>query len=90
MYERASASITPHDGVGGCTPNPRKLKVASVRIAVETESEVRMISGAATFGNRWRRMIRQEETPTTRAASTYCSRITASAGPRAIRAKRGE
>src|SRR5690606_30766042 len=46
MNSRASASIVPHSGVGGCAPMPRKPRAAASRIALENESVACTISGA--------------------------------------------
>ena len=38
MNSRASASIVPHSGVGGCAPMPRKPSAAASRMALENDS----------------------------------------------------
>ena len=35
MKSRASASMVPHSGVGGCAPRPRKPSAAASRMALE-------------------------------------------------------
>src|SRR5690606_8787415 len=46
MNSRASASIVPHSGVGGCAPSPRKPSAAASRMAVENDSVACTVSGA--------------------------------------------
>ena len=45
-----SAISVPSDTSGGCTPNPRKLKPVSARIANPTLSVASMMRIEATFG----------------------------------------
>src|SRR5690606_4334081 len=51
MNSRASASMVPHSGVGGCAPMPRKPSAAASRIALEKESVACTISGAMQLGS---------------------------------------
>ena len=50
MNSRASASMVPHSGVGGCAPMPRKPSAAASRMALEKDSVACTISGARQFG----------------------------------------
>src|SRR5205814_1016380 len=63
--------IVPSDGEVGGTPTPRKDSVASVMIAVATWMVASTSTGPITLGSTWRRMMRNDETPMTRAACTY-------------------
>ena len=51
-YCWAAFNIDPHDGVGGCVPSPRKLRVASVMIAPATFSDPWTTIGARLLGSR--------------------------------------
>ena len=48
-------SISPHDGVGGCVPTPRKDSVASMRMALPSQIEAMTRIGAVTLGRMWLR-----------------------------------
>ena len=51
MYERPEPlSISPQEGYGGGTPNPKKLSVASTRITAPKALVATMMIGAMTFG----------------------------------------
>ena len=50
MNSRASASMVPHSGVGGCAPMPRKPSAAASRMAFEKLSVACTISGPRQFG----------------------------------------
>ncbi len=67
---RASASIVPHSGSGGCAPRPRKPSAAASRIAVEMPSVACTISGATQFGNTSLNINRIRPAPATLAAVT--------------------
>ena len=67
---RASASIVPHSGDGGCAPRPRKPSAAASRMAVETPSEACTISGAAQLGSTSLNIRRSVPAPLMRAAVT--------------------
>ena len=72
MYLRPSQlSIPPQVGSGGGTPNPRKLIIASVRIAFPTFRLKMTISGAIIFGKICRLSVFEVGEPIARAASTY-------------------
>src|SRR5581483_2915193 len=70
-YPSASASMRPHEVVGGCTPNPRNDSVDSVMMAAAMASVAFTRMGPMVFGIRWRVMMRLCEAPDARAASTY-------------------
>ena len=67
MNSRASASMVPHSGVGGCAPMPRKPSAAASRIAVEKASVACTISGARQFGRMVMNIRRRWPAPATRA-----------------------
>ena len=72
---RPTATISPHSGVGGCAPSPRKLRPAPTEMACPNSSVDSTSSGTAVFGSTCRSMIRTSGTPISRAASMYaCSR----------------
>ena len=83
--DASELSITPHDGNGGGIPYPRKLIVASARIAVPMPMLANTITTGSTFGTTWRKTMRVFDAPSVRAASTYWFAATRS--PR--RARRG-
>src|SRR6266540_468687 len=86
MYERPEPlSISHHEGYGGGTPKPRKLKAASVRITVPRLMVAMMMIGAMMFGRMYRRMMRRWWAPTARAASTNCCSLAAMAALRMMR-----
>ena len=51
---RASLTISPSDGSGGCVPRPRKLSADSVRIAHDRARATCTTIGAVTLGSTWR------------------------------------
>ena len=53
-WTRLQLSMTPHDGNGGGMPYPRKLIVASARIAVPMPMLASTITTGSTFGMTWR------------------------------------
>ena len=65
MNSRASASMVPHSGVGGCAPRPRKPRAAASRMAVEMPSVACTISGAAQFGSTSLNISRKLPAPAT-------------------------
>src|SRR5262249_3551052 len=67
---RASASIVPHSGNGGCAPSPRNPSDAASRMAVDTPSVAWTISGAVQFGSTSLNIRRSVPAPETRAAVT--------------------
>jgi hypothetical protein len=78
-------SISPHEGVGGCVPTPRKLSVASMRIALPNQMDAMMRIGAVTLGRMWLRMMRGCRQPMAWAASTYRFCLAAITAPRTMR-----
>ena len=75
--------MNPHEMTLG-SPNPRKLMLASVRIAHPTASEPYRKDNGSTLGAMCTNIVRTWLAPSTRAASTYdrvrsdrtCARIT--------------
>ena len=79
-------SMAPHDGVGGGTPNPRKLRADSARIATPSPKVTTTMIGAAILGRMWRAMICQSWHPMARATSMYWFSRMARTALRMIRA----
>ena len=73
IHLRLSLSIAPHSAVGGCTPAPRKLRLAPVRMATGKSRLVYTLVGPSTLGRMWRRRIVPSVAPSPRAASTNAS-----------------
>jgi len=71
LMDWALFNISPQLGVGGRTPRPRKLKLASAKIADATPKLAETITGATTFGNKCLSIITLAGTPMLRAAVTY-------------------
>ena len=65
MWLRPSATIWPHDGVGGGMPAPRKLSEASTMITKPMCSVSRTMNVVMTFGTMWTSMILKLEQPCT-------------------------
>ena len=63
MKFRPSAIITPHSGVGGCTPRPKKPSDAPARMSRTKSLMPKTSAGAITFGRRWRNMIADVAVP---------------------------
>jgi hypothetical protein len=80
----------PQVGMGGFTPNPRKLKAASIRMAVAIQRLPMTMIGPEMLGITWKKRIPASLLPISRAASTYFSCLTESVAPRAIRMNRGK
>ena len=70
MWLRPSATIWPHDGVGGGMPAPRKLSEASTMMTKPMCSVSRTMNVFMTFGTMWTSMILKLEQPCTRASDT--------------------
>src|SRR5262249_20946651 len=86
MYGRPEPdSIAPHDGYGGGTPKPRNESADSARMTAPRPIVARMMIVAATFGSKWRTMMRACPQPMARAASTNWLCITLSVAPRITR-----
>ena len=58
MNDRPSASIPPHDGVGGWAPNPRNESAASSKMMPPTPRLAITMTGLKTLGMMWRKMMR--------------------------------
>ena len=67
---RPSERITPHSGVGGCGPRPRKLSPAPETIAVPTPMVASTTSGPSVLGITWRSTLATGCTPRLVAAPT--------------------
>jgi hypothetical protein len=89
MKLRASESIEPHDGAGGCTPSPRNESAASTMIAVERLNVACTMIGAVTFGRISRTITRRSRAPSARAAWTNSRCVRESTLPRTTREKIG-
>ena len=75
IYGLPLDSMVPQEESGGCMPNPRKLRVASVNMIRGTSRAATVISGVIRFGSTWRISIRPSFAPMALAASTKgCSR----------------
>src|ERR1700732_5605170 len=70
MVEAPSEMRTPHELIGGGTPNPRKLSTASSNITLGTVSVAYITITVITFGIRCRNMMRASLRPSEIAAST--------------------
>jgi hypothetical protein len=67
---RLSASIRPSEGVGDWVPRPRNDRLASTKMAVESDRLVCTRIIPDRFGSRWRSMIVVSVEPQVRAAAT--------------------
>src|SRR5690606_15235277 len=76
----------PSDGSVGGMPTPRKLSVASIRIASPKFSVAATSTGVSVFGRMWRRMMRVGVTRISRAAWTYSLPRSTMARARTVRA----
>src|SRR2546423_2577859 len=83
---KPSAAIAPHDGVGGWTPRPRKLRNASNRIACGMPNVAWTMIGPRAFGRMCRERILLGRVPLDRAASTNSRSRSDIACPRTSRA----
>ena len=52
ITSRASPSIMPHSGVGGCTPSPRKDRAETISITAPVSSVARTLISPAAQGSR--------------------------------------
>src|SRR5690554_1278077 len=82
---RPSATMLPHVGVGAETPSPRNERPASRTIVFPMPSVAATITGASTFGIRWRSRMRRDEKPSARAAWTNSRSRRLSTSPRTMR-----
>jgi len=62
--------MLPQDGVGGCTPRPRKLRDDSMSIAPPTPSTAETKTGAIALGRMCLKIIRVSRAPTALEAIT--------------------
>ncbi|MCY1528553.1 hypothetical protein D9M68_636600 [compost metagenome] len=69
MSARASLSIAPHSGVGGCAPMPRNERLAAVMIEVPTRIEKYTTIDEIVPGRMCRTMMVQSDAPMLRSAS---------------------
>ncbi|MNE41595.1 hypothetical protein D3C80_1356750 [compost metagenome] len=69
MSARASLSIAPHSGVGGCAPRPRNDRLAAVMIEVPIRMVKYTTIDEIVPGSICRRMMVQSEAPMLRADS---------------------
>jgi hypothetical protein len=70
MYILPSLTIAPHSGVGGWTPNPRKLNPAAVNMEAAVRKVVKTTMGAKELGKICRIKIRTLLAPSAWLAST--------------------
>src|SRR5437588_431916 len=84
--ERPSFSIDPQLAVGGGTPRPRKLMVASASTAPAMPMAACTMTGWIMLGQIWWLTMRQSLAPSARAASTNSRSFTASTWARTRRA----
>ena len=86
MSPRPSATITPHDGVGGGIPTPRNDNAASSTMTYPTWSVASTRIEGIRFGTMWRSMIVRLEQPAMRASATNSCCLRPSVSPRTRRA----
>src|SRR3546814_16532385 len=67
---RASEIITPQLGVGAWVPAPRKLRLASTMMALDSTTEATTSSAPSTFARRCRQSVRGSRVRHPRAADT--------------------
>src|SRR5471032_924515 len=89
MSARASLSIAPHSGVGGCAPRPRNDRLAAVMIEVPMRIVKYTTTDDMVPGRICRMIIVQSDAPMLRAASIYVSCLSISVLPRTSRANAG-
>ncbi len=77
--------MVPQEGVGGCTPSPRKERPASRTIVSPIPSVAATITGAIVFGMRWRTTRRARERPRARPACMNSRSLRLSTSPRTSR-----
>ena len=85
----ASCRVVPQDSFVGSL-RPRKARVASMRMAADTESVVWARISGARFGRTWRRMTCQSPAPRAFARSTYGRASRVSVWARTSRAVGGQ
>src|SRR5579864_5495483 len=87
-YSRLSLIIRPHDACGGCVPRPRKLRLASSRMARATPIGICTNTGERMLGRIVRKTMRASRAPDATEASTYSIRRWVNTPARAMRATR--
>ena len=80
--------MDPQLAMGLRTPSPRKLRLASDRMAEGMPMVMVMIRVGMQLGSRWRRMIRRSPPPSTLQERTYSFSLSWSTVPRISRAVR--
>src|SRR3954447_26328282 len=89
MNRLASETISPHSGVGGWAPRPRKLRVEKSITEKAKRIVISTMMGARAFGSILRRMTKPAPSPLAIAALTYSCLRTASASDLDTRAMPG-
>src|SRR5690606_36725192 len=87
MNSRASASIVPHSGVGGCAPIFKKPSAATSRIALENDMVAWTTKGARQLGSTVLNIKRRRPAPESFAAVTYSRSFSAITAARVKREK---
>ena len=77
--------MSPQEGVGGCTPSPRKDSAASTRMAFAMKSVEYTITVGSTLRSTWRVSTCSAVAPSARAALTYSVSRATSTAPRTTR-----
>src|SRR5579864_7629871 len=90
ILPRASLRTLPQVTIVGGTPNPRKERAASVRIAPAIPNADVTRTGAREFGRTCRKMTRRFDNPRAVAAATYSIFLTRRNSPRVNRAIAGQ
>src|SRR5215510_368636 len=87
---RALYRMEPQLAVDGGAPNPRKLRVDSIKIAEATPSVAATNTGARAFGSKCRTIVRKSVAPSARVATTYSNDFDFKNSPRMSRATVGQ
>src|SRR5579885_1958401 len=90
MKSRDCERISPHDGVGGCTPNPKNDRLDSTKIDDATPKVAETRTGARLFGRMCLKMRRIELAPTVFPAVTKSCPRSFKNSPRTRRAIPGQ
>ena len=88
MYSLPWAIMEPHAGSGGCTPRPRKLSDASIKMTHATRSVATTMTDENVLGKISRHIMCRSRAPTALAASTYSTFFAARTSPRTMRGRR--
>src|SRR5437870_7775995 len=78
--------MTPHSGVGGCIPTPKKLNPAALSTAQEIFVVDCVMRGDSALGSRWRNTRRICALPMACAATAYSLTRSTNISPRTRRA----